>query len=92
MLRNVADPFNAGLFELGVGIEAAGDGAVDEDGFLLVEEFDLALLLGNQGVDLGRFPVEEGDDAVLLLARRTRELEPKERMRIKSQAAGGDAC
>lgn len=65
MLRNLADPFDAGGFEFGVGVEASGDGAVDEDGFLFVEEFDLALLFLDQGVDLRRFPVEEGDDAVL---------------------------
>ena len=63
--RNFRQPFDAGGFEFGVGVEASGDGAVDEDGFLLVEEFDLALLLGNQGVDLRRFLIEEGDDAVL---------------------------
>lgn len=67
MLRNVADPFDVGGFEFSAGVEASGDGAVDEDGFLLVEEFDLALLFGNQSVNLRRFLIEEGDDAVDLV-------------------------
>ncbi len=39
ILRDVSNPFDARVFEFGVGVEAAGDGAVDEDGFLLIKEF-----------------------------------------------------
>lgn len=62
----LADPVDAGVFQGGLGVEALSDGAVDENGFLFVQQFDFALLFGDQGVDLSSFPVEEGDDTVLL--------------------------
>jgi hypothetical protein len=36
---------------------------------LCLKQLDQALLLGDQGVDLGSFVVEEGGDRVLLLER-----------------------
>jgi hypothetical protein len=37
---------------------------------LCLKQLEQALLLGDQGVDLGSFVVEEGGDRVLLLERR----------------------
>lgn len=34
-LRNQADPGDAGVLEVGVGVEAAGDGAIDEDAHIV---------------------------------------------------------
>jgi hypothetical protein len=37
---------------------------------LLLKQLDQALLLGDQGIDLGGFVVEEGGDSLLLTKRR----------------------
>ena len=67
-LRNVPDPLDTRGLEFDIRVQAAGDGTVDANGPLLLQEFDLALLLGNQFIDLGGLFVEEGDDAVLTSA------------------------
>ena len=44
MLRHVPEPLHAGGFEADVGVEAAGDGAVDDRLLLLLQQLDQLLL------------------------------------------------
>ncbi len=44
MLRHVAEPLHAGGLETDVGVEAAGDGAVDNSPLLLVQQLNQPLL------------------------------------------------
>jgi hypothetical protein len=60
MCRNLADPFDAAVFQRGGGVEAMGDGVVDEAlfevgvvGDFLGEESDLAVEGGGVGVEVG---------------------------------------
>jgi hypothetical protein len=48
MRRNLAQPFLAGGFEQGIGVEATGDDAADEGGAFFFQQRQHALLLGNQ--------------------------------------------
>ena len=57
--RNQAQPLDAGVLHLHVGVEALGDGVADEGGALLLEQFDLTLLLLDERVDPPRLAVEE---------------------------------
>ncbi len=70
MLRNLAQPFLAGGFERGAGVEAAGDDAADEGGALFFQQRQHAFLLGNQSVDAGGFAVEVVGDNRLIFDRR----------------------
>ena len=72
MLWNLADPGDAGGFEFGVGIEAAGDGAVDDGLLLLVEQSDELALGADEAVDLPVRVVQEADDGELLVRWRER--------------------
>ena len=84
MLGNITKPVDAGGLELGVwveasgtggvGREAAGDGARDERGALLLQPLDQGPFLCHQGVELGRLTVEEvGDGAALVAPYRARK-------------------
>src|SRR5690606_4510721 len=44
MLRHIPQPFHAGGLEADVGVEAAGDGAVDDGLLLLLQQLDQLLL------------------------------------------------
>jgi hypothetical protein len=65
MLRDLAEPGDAGGFEFGVGIEAAGDGAVDDGLLLLVEQPDELALGADEAVDLPVRVVQKADDGEL---------------------------
>ena len=54
MRRDVAEPVDAGGFEGDVGVEAAGDGAVDDGLPLLLQQRDELLLGGDVAADTGR--------------------------------------
>ena len=65
MLQDIAQPFHAGGLEADVGVEAAGDGAVDDGLLLLLQQLDQLLL----GADVPPNPpvrvVDEADDGAL---------------------------
>ena len=65
MLRNLAQPFDAGILHPGCGVEALGDGVGDDGLALFLEQRDQLLLLRHQRVDLPRLAVEEGGDGGL---------------------------
>ena len=67
MYRNLPQPFLAGGFQRGLGVEAAGDDAANEGGALFSQQRQHAFLLGNQPFDAGGFAVEVvGDEALSL--------------------------
>src|SRR5690606_33958971 len=65
MLRHIPQPLHAGGLEADVGVEAAGDGAVDDGLLLLLQQLDQLLL----GADVPPNPpvrvIEEADDGGL---------------------------
>ena len=65
MLRHIPQPLHAGGLEADVGVEAAGDGAMDDGLLLLLQQLDQLLL----GADVLPNPpvrvVEEADDSGL---------------------------
>ena len=65
MRRNLSQPLDAGVLQGHVGVEALGDSVADQGGALFLEQLDQPLLLGDEGVDFGRFAVEEGGDGAL---------------------------
>ena len=72
MLRHIPQPLHAGGLEADVGVEAAGDGAVDDGLLLLLQQLDQLLL----GADVAPYPpvgvVEEADNGGLFGERRER--------------------
>ena len=66
MLRHVPQPLHAGRFKTDVGIEAPGNGAVDDGLLLLLQQLDQLLL----GADVAPNPpvhvAEKADDGSLL--------------------------
>ena len=65
MLRHVAQPLHAGGLEADVGVEAAGDGAVDDGLLLLLQQLDQLLLGADVAPDPPVRVVEEADDGGL---------------------------
>ena len=65
MRRNLPQPLYPGILHRHAGIQPLGDGVADEGGALFLEEFDLALFFGDEGVYVGGFVVEEGGDGAL---------------------------
>lgn len=53
-------------------IDLAGDGGGDQGGAAFLKQLDQALLLGDQGVNLRSFAVEESCNGSLFLLRRAR--------------------
>ncbi len=91
MLRDVAEPLDARGFEATVGVEAAGDGAVDDGLLLLLQQFDQLLLGADVAPDPPVHVVEEADDCGLFTGRRARrwhllELFPVEAIPILDDA------
>ena len=74
MLRNVAEPGDAGGFEGDGGVEAAGDGAVDDGLLLLVEQRDHLPLRPDRPLQPPVRPVQKPHNRRLLggRGRRTR--------------------
>lgn len=62
MRRHVSEPWDAGRFGGGVGVESLGDGLSDNGLAFLGEELDELFLLADQVVDLGGLVVEELSD------------------------------
>jgi hypothetical protein len=67
MSGNASQPGYSRVSRWRAGIEPSGDGATDECGAFFFEQFDQALLLGNQSVDCTRRIIEELRDAKLIL-------------------------
>src|ERR1039458_10861139 len=72
MLRNVAEPRDAGGFEKDGGVEAAGNGAVDDGLLLLVEQRDHLPLRPDRALQSPARPVEELYNHCLLVEWRKR--------------------
>ena len=67
MLRNIAEPGDAGGLEGDVGVEAAGDGAVDDGLLLLVQQPDQLALGADEAVDLAVRVVQKSHDGGLFV-------------------------
>ncbi|MDZ7808542.1 MAG: hypothetical protein U5K71_15730 [Gracilimonas sp.] len=68
MLRNISDPIYTAGFEGNIGIEAAGDGFVDENLPTFFQQLNLLLLDLNRLINLLRFPIQEiGNGGLFLL-------------------------
>ena len=65
MRRHVAEPLDAGGLEADVGVEAAGDGAVDDGLPLLLQQRDELLLGADVASDAVVHVVEVPDDGAL---------------------------
>src|SRR5680860_1370778 len=65
MLRHVPQPLHAGGLEAHIGIEAAGDGTVDDGLLLLLQQLDQLLLGADVAADAAVGVVEEADDGGL---------------------------
>ena len=66
MLRHVAEPFDAGGLEGNVGVEAAGDGLVDDGLLLLLQQGDELALGVDVAADAPVGVVQVADDGGLL--------------------------
>ena len=69
MFRHVAEPFDAGGLEADVGVEAAGNGAVDDGLLLLLQQLDQFLLGADVAPDAPVGVVEKPDDGGLFVRR-----------------------
>ena len=65
MLRHIPKPLHARGLEADVGVEAAGDGAVDDGLLLLLQQLDQLLLGADVAPDPPVRVVEEADDGGL---------------------------
>ena len=65
MLRHVAEPLDAGGLEADVGVEAAGDGLVDDGLLLLLQQVDEFLLGADVAADAPVHVVQVADDGAL---------------------------
>ena len=65
MLRHLPQPLHARRLEPDVGVEAAGDGAVDDGLLLLLQQLDQLLLGADVAPDATVHVVEEADDGGL---------------------------
>ena len=62
MLRHVAEPLDAGGLEADVGVEAAGDGLVDDSPLLLLKQSNQFLLGGDVVTDASVHVVQVAND------------------------------
>ena len=69
MIRNVAEPGDVGVLEGDVGVEAAGDGAVDDTLLLLVQQPNQLPLGADEAVDLPVRVVQKPHDGRLFTRR-----------------------
>ena len=90
MLRNVAEPGDAGGLEGDVGVEAAGDGAVDDGLLLLVQQPNQLPLGADEAVDLPVRVVQKPHDGRLFVGRRENRFDPTEVIRVKAESAFND--
>ena len=66
MLRHLPQPLHPRILERRVWIQPLGDGMGDHGLALFLQQLDQALLLSDQGFDLGGFVVQEGGYCNLL--------------------------
>ena len=78
MRRHVAQPLDAGGLEADVGVEAAGDGAVDDGLALLLQQGDELALGAYICPDQLDGAVQVADDGGLLVERRDTDLQGTE--------------
>ena len=57
---DLSDPINSGVLQYHIGIEPLRDRVADQGRTFLLEQLDQPLLLGDEGVDLSGFAIEEG--------------------------------
>lgn len=92
MFRHVAQPLYAGVFETDVGIDAAGDGVVDDGLILLLQPLDQRLL----GADVAPNPpvhvVEKVDDGGLFGEGWQKRFESIKIICVQAQAALDNPC
>ena len=91
MLRHVAQPLHAGGLEADVGVEAAGDGAVDDGLLLLLQQLDQLLLGADVAPDPPVHVVEEADDGGLFGEGWDDRMDGAELRRVKPVEAAPDA-
>ena len=65
MRGDLADPVDAAVLHGGVGVQAAGDGLLDQDLPALAQERDLLLLDPHRLIDLRAFPIQKRRDGAL---------------------------
>ena len=87
MRRHIAKPFDAGRLEWDVGIEAAGDGLVDDGLLALGEELDETVFVGDVSLDTGVGAVQVADDGGLLGEGRVRV-----RLSLDTKDSGTRCC
>ena len=85
---NIAEPIDAGGCEGGVGIEAAGDGVVDDCLLLFIQQRDQPLLRADQPRRHAPMPIEKADDQPLLVERGERNTDGSEAIRVEPQETG----
>src|SRR6266852_3636627 len=90
MLRHVAEPFHAGGLEADVGVEAMGDGAVDDGLLLLLQQLDQLLLGADVAPDAPVGVVEEAGNRGLFGARWYEARKVLEVARLKTHVGRGD--
>src|SRR5690606_21335502 len=73
MLRHIPQPLHAGGLEADAGVEAAGDGAVDDGLLLLLQQLDQLLLGADVPPDPPVRVVQEADDGGLFGERWSRQ-------------------
>jgi hypothetical protein len=67
MLRHITQPLHTGGLEADVGVEAAGDGAVDDGLLLLLQQLDQLLLGADVPPDPPVRVIQEADDGDLFI-------------------------
>jgi len=65
MIRHIAQPLHTGRLKADIGIDASGDGAVDDGLLLLLQQLDQLLLGADVAPDLSFIVVEKADDGCL---------------------------
>ena len=73
MRGDVSKPVDAGGFERGVGIEAAGHGLVNDGLLLFVQHLNQPTPIADEPADLRRVGVKVVSDGLLLIKRNDRE-------------------
>ncbi len=67
MPRHLPQPLYSAILHRRIGVESLRYSVGNERGALLLQQFDQAFLLGDQGVDFGGFVVEESGDGGLFI-------------------------
>ena len=92
VLGDVAEPVDAGGFEGGVGVEAAGHGPVDDGLLLLVQHLNQPPSIANEPADPGGVGVKVIGDGLLLFTRRRAGRHPLKVLPVEPVAILDDAA